>query len=427
MPTIGIRADANSIIASGHVMRCLTIASEIINHGQQVAFFVADEESSALLKDFSGDIEGIEIVVLGSDWQDLDEEIPTLTKELTARDIKVLLVDSYQVTKAYFAELSKVCKIAYMDDLGKEPYPLDLLINYSGYYEQIGYADLYKGTTNSNGEAVRMLLGLMYAPLREQFYREQSCEVRFSNEDSDNKQSNSGVSASHTGQANIKDDKQSLNILVTAGGADMHGMLLGVAKELARQGLLEISMELTGKGLQVESTEQPGEGLQGGSTELSKKELHGVPASITVHAVVGSLVNNKDEIRSFADQHENIVIHEKVTDMASLMRGCDLAIAAAGTMLTECAAIGLPAIYYQVADNQKFNVEFWQKTGGMIFAGDLSSGATADKHKVLTCICDHIKSIIDNTSNLVSMRRALAGVTDGKGAVRIAEELMKIG
>ena len=412
MPNIGIRADANKIIASGHVMRCITIAREIIKKKKQITFFVADEDSAALVRGFTGNIEGIEIVILESDWQNLESELPVLKKELTTRDIKVLLIDSYKVTKKYFTELISVCKIAYMDDLGKEAYPVDLLINYSGYYEQIGYENLYKGTLGSNGEPVRMLLGLMYAPLREQFYKEQLYDERISNEGRD-KQNNGELFGVQTGEPNTEDDKHSLNILLTAGGADMHGMLLGVSKELARQGMLGTPKDLARQC------------MPGGSSDMSGRGLPGQQTTLTVHAVVGSLVNNIEEIRSFAAKHDNVVIHEKVTDMAGLMRRCDLAVAAAGTMLTECAAIGLPVIYYQVADNQKFNVEFWQRTGGMIFAGDVSSGDLDDKQTVLTCICDHIRSIISDNLRLATMRKALSGITDGKGAVRIAEELVK--
>ncbi len=401
-------------------MRCITIAKEILKKGQQVTFFVADEESAALVRDFTGNIEGIEIVILESDWQNLESELPVLKKELTTRDIKVLLVDSYKVTTKYFTELMTVCKIAYMDDLGKEAYPVDLIINYSGYFEQIGYDDLYKDTFNNSVRPVRMLLGLMYAPLREQFYREQSNKER-----SDNKLQDTDFSGTNIQQSDIREDKQSLNILLTAGGADMHGMLLGVSKELYRQGLLGVSNELNRQELLGVSNDFHQQGLLGVSNDSYRQELTGVPKAITIHAVVGSLVNNIEEIRSFADQHESVVIHEKVTDMAALMRRSDLAVAAAGTMLTECAAIGLPAIYYQVADNQKFNVEFWQRTGGMIFAGDVSSGDPDDKQAVLTCICDHIRSIISDNLRLATMRKALSGITDGKGAVRIAEELVK--
>ena len=108
--------------------------------------------------------------------------------------------------------------------------------------------------------------------------------------------------------------------------------------------------------------------------------------------------------------------------MADLMRSCDLAIAAAGTMLTECAAVTLPVIYYQVADNQKFNVTFWQKTGGMIFAGDVTG--ENGREETLQNICTQVRALLTDKDNLSAMKKALNGVTDGRGAVRIAKALL---
>ena len=102
---IGIRADANRIIATGHVMRCITIAKEIVKQGESVTFFVADEESRELVELYARGVSGIETVVLGSNWQDMGKEIPALRRELDERKTKALLVDSYQVTVRYFEEL----------------------------------------------------------------------------------------------------------------------------------------------------------------------------------------------------------------------------------------------------------------------------------------------------------------------------------
>ena len=139
------------------------------------------------------------------------------------------------------------------------------------------------------------------------------------------------------------------------------------------------------------------------------------------HVVAGALCKDIDALDAFAAAHPAVHIHRAVSDMAGLMRQCDLAICAGGTMLTECAAVELPVIFYQVADNQKFNVEFFGNTGGMIFAGDVNES----KEAVIRNICDKVKALLTGEGELAKMRSALNGLTDGRGAVRIAKKLME--
>ncbi len=390
---IGIRADANKIIASGHVMRCITIAKELIALGESVTFFVADNEGKSLIDSFGRELDRFEVVVLKSSYDHMEEELPVLEKELTARGVRALLVDSYFVTKRYFEELSRICLVAYMDDLGKEPYPVDILINYSGYYETIGYESLYKGMTGHGGVPTRLLLGLKYAPLRRQFYEDELSGGK----------SRAKFNDSESASLSSASFDNGFRILLTAGGADIHGMLLSTLEAARDRGLLV--------------TKDASDGA------FDKK-------SVTWEVVVGNLVSDASSIEALSKQYSNINIHRSVTNIASLMRICHLAVAAAGTMLTECAAVRLPAIFYQVADNQKFNVEFWQKTGGMLFAGDVTKDADSlgsalnQKPAVIDAICSNVLALTSNTTELERMRHALSGLTDGTGAILIAQELL---
>ena len=385
---IGIRADANKIIASGHVMRCITIAKELITLGESVTFFVADNEGKDLIESYAKDLSSFEVVVLGSAYDHMEDELPALEKELMARGVRALLVDSYFVTKRYFEVISKICPVAYMDDLGKEPYPVDILINYSGYYDALNYESLYKGVSGHNGLQTKLLLGLKYAPLRRQFYED---ALPGENAVQD-------VNTANSANETLDSGSNTLRILLTAGGADIHGMLLST---------LEAAID---KGLLIPSD--------------TSNDDNNTP-QITWEVVVGNLVSDSASIDALSEQYSNIIIHRSVTNMASLMRSCDLAVAAAGTMLTECAAVRLPAIFYQVADNQKFNVEFWQKTGGMIFAGDVTGADDhSSKERVIETVCCNVNALSNSPDKLSSMRRSLSGLTDGTGAIEIAKELI---
>lgn len=362
---IGIRADANSIIATGHVMRCISIAKAIKELGEEVIFFLADQDSLRLFKSNISENE-FQVVVLGTDWQDMEGELDILTKELKERAIKTLLVDSYNVTKTYFERLKEICRVAYLDDLNEETYPVSMLINYSGYSLDMGYTEDYRDMTGFNGEQTALYLGLQYAPLREQFYKDTP---------------DSEVDISFVDSFARKDKR---HVLIATGGADMCNMLMPLIDRILK-------------------------------SELKERAIW--------HIVVGSFVANADEIVKSVCGQDAIVIHQAVQNMAYLMKRCDLAVMAAGTMLTECAACGLPTIFYQVADNQKFNVQYWGNCEGMTFAGDVSDGDTK-KTLAIDCIERTLLEMLSDSFRLNKMADSLKRITDGKGAVRIAKALM---
>ncbi len=352
---IGIRADANSIIATGHMMRCMTIAKVLVMQGQAVTFFVADEESVKLFSGFATD--DMEIVSLGTDYRDMEAELDVLRAELDKRNIDTLLVDSYSATTGYFSKLSEICRVAYIDDLKADVYPVDILINYSGFAPEMGYEETYSGVCGYDKKPTRLLLGLKYAPLRPQFYETEE----------------------------TTDKSNGMNVLLSTGGADMCNMIVPTLKEVIDHRLNE---------------------------------------NITWHVVVGDYVSNTEEIENIAGSADNVELYYSVKDMAGLMRKCDIAVLAAGTMLTECAALRLPAVFYQVADNQKINVRYFGNTGGMSFAGSVMGGE-ADKHKTIEKILSEVKRLSMDEAARNVMQENLAGITDGKGAIRIAEALIR--
>lgn len=156
---IYIRADANEIIGTGHVMRCLAIAEKIWSSGEDVCFITADKRSGQIIES-----KGFEIICLDSVWNDLDSETDMFIEIIKSRKIEMLLIDTYYVTFDYLSELKKHTKIAYIDDLHKFAYPVDLLINYNIYADKIDYFDIY-GEKN----IPKLALGCEYAPLRNEF------------------------------------------------------------------------------------------------------------------------------------------------------------------------------------------------------------------------------------------------------------------
>ena len=189
-PVIGIRADANDTVATGHIMRCITIADQLRKKGCRVLFFTADEGAGKMLS-----AAGMEQVCLHTQWNQMEGEIPRLRKMLSLSGIRTLLVDSYQVTPAYFEGLRDVAQLIWIDDCFDVVCPVNVLINYNAYHVRFPYKETY-------GEKTKLLLGPDYVPLREEFGRRP-------------------LSDSRSGDGKF-------SVLLSSGGGDSQDALLGI-------------------------------------------------------------------------------------------------------------------------------------------------------------------------------------------------------
>ncbi|MFU0827255.1 MAG: hypothetical protein ACFWTJ_06920 [Lachnoclostridium sp.] len=158
-----IRADANKEIASGHVMRCLTIAKSIKKKGIQPVFITADREAEQLIISH-----GFSVICLNSEWNNLDSETDKLCELIDRYHPEQILVDSYYVTEKYLQELKRHTQVIYIDDRNLKYCPADIIINYNIYSSKLGYEEKYKGSNTL------LLLGCDYIPLREEF-----CAVKY--------------------------------------------------------------------------------------------------------------------------------------------------------------------------------------------------------------------------------------------------------
>lgn len=156
---IGFRADGNKEIASGHLMRCLTIADAFLQDGHaDVIFFVADEEGAQMLYQRAPEKLQGAIRCLNSRYDDPDTELSLLLPMLREERIDVLFVDSYFVTKEYLFALQRAVKLVYLDDLCNMEYPVDGIINYDIRWDDQCYRQVKE-----------KMLGLSYTPIRKMF------------------------------------------------------------------------------------------------------------------------------------------------------------------------------------------------------------------------------------------------------------------
>lgn len=360
---IGIRADANETVAMGHIMRCITIARELIKMGNRVVFFTADEYAAEILEQA-----GMAHVCLHSDWKHMENEVPILRKELEKRGCKKLLVDSYYASAEYFEELSDLCKLIYIDDCFEGIYPVDMLINYNAFHVRFNYEEAYKNKTE-------LLLGTEYVPLREEFQ-----EWRYMKGAA---LETSSLDNADLGAEDILLGNAVPHILLSSGGGDVYNALAGILGEAVEDEELDNAI---------------------------------------FHTVVGRFNPNVKELERLAEENSNIELHYDVSNMAKLMAKCSAAVSAAGTMLFELSAMQLPSVFFVCADNQQYDSEFFAREERMLFAGDIRS----DRKGCIGNICSGLKKLLKDEKLRQRMKKALCEVTDGRGAERIAGKIAKL-
>lgn len=196
---IYIRTDANSTIATGHMMRCKTIATKIMEAGGEVTFLVSDEVSACFLE-----LTPYRYIILNTDWKNPDNETEIAKlREILGTGDNVLLLDSYRIKAGYTDKLADYAKICVIDDLFEEKFNADLIINYNLYHYKFDYKKRY-------GDNVKLLLGGSYVPLREGFVKN-----RIENNSSD----------------------KLPEVLLICGGGDAGNILGAIADKLIKNGL----------------------------------------------------------------------------------------------------------------------------------------------------------------------------------------------
>lgn len=379
-----IRADANSKIGTGHVMRCLSVADALLKRGEEVLFVTADDTPVPLLTK-----KGIPYRVLHTDYADMEAELPKLWEVLRelpqgaespdaalAQKNTSILVDSYYVTEKYLAALKKRITTIYMDDIYAFSYPVDMLINYNIYGEEMGYEK------DAAFADTKLLLGTEYVPLREEFsagagYVQSRKKL---SPGAENVMPETERLLQTAGQGRMAADG---GILITTGGSDSFN--------LAGQLLME-AMKYDA---------------------LKEKEYHVVSGSLNPH--IG-------EQQALAQKHENIHIHCNVTNMAELMAESEVALSAGGSTLYELCAMGVPVIAFSFAENQERLVQTFVKRGIAQYGGNYRT----DGNKMIQNTIAGLETLLEDENLRTEYREKARTLVDGKGADRIAEAIQAL-
>ncbi len=399
---IYFRADGNSEIATGHIMRCLSIARACLamnktclanSKAVSVCFLVSDTESKSLLLDLLEENEPISVAILEeADYSNCEKELPALidylcehsgyinkhnadlskhhinsSESIESSDCKpVFFLDSYFITAHYLKEISAYAKIVYLDDLRAFDYPVDLVINYD-----VISKELLPEYEASYSKAKQKLLGSKYTPLRTQFKERplwwEQLEKDFV----------------------PLPENYALKLFIATGGSDPYCTTLHLLTHLLEQ-----------------------------QEKQTDKEIN---FPIECHVVIGRMNADKKEIQKLSKTHLNLFLYEKVTDIANLMIHCDLALSAAGTTLYELCALGVPTASFVLADNQIAGAKAFDQAGAIPFLGDVRT----DEKAVLNAGKDFILSMQDFKTRKKATEQ-MRQLVDGYGAERIATAILAL-
>lgn len=172
---IAFRTDATSQIGTGHFMRCLTLADALKRRGAQIRF-VSRDLPAHLGEMLAG--KGMELVALGkgmasqeddlahSHWlgaSQADDAQATICA-LSGQEWDWLVIDHYALDARWESSLrSMVRQIMVIDDLADRLHDCDVLL------DQNFYADMQTRYSGKVPAYCRLLLGPLYALLRDEF------------------------------------------------------------------------------------------------------------------------------------------------------------------------------------------------------------------------------------------------------------------
>jgi UDP-2,4-diacetamido-2,4,6-trideoxy-beta-L-altropyranose hydrolase len=292
---IVFRVDASHVIGSGHVMRCLTLAEKLREHGA-TCWFICRQHAGNLAEKIKHYGFSVSLLPrqsnlndnepLYSQWLGASMEVDAQQTQQHCAQLTIdwLIIDHYGIGEDWQKHLRpNVKKIFVIDDLANRAHICDLLLDQTYARSIKSYADFIPKNCHA-------LCGSSYALLRPEF-----AEART--------------------QSLNKPPSHRLRLLVFMGGSDPENLSTKVLSQLERT--------------------------------FSKTEVH-------CTLILGSQFRHHDKVRKITTQSSlDIDVLENIDNMAELMSQADLAIGAAGSSAWERACLGLPSIQLKIAENQQ--------------------------------------------------------------------------
>ena len=302
---------------------------------------------------------GYDSYVLNSNYSDMESELPKLNDVLVRgnyNEISCIIVDSYYVTFDYFTGLRKIV-LGYSDNY-KIVY-LDDLGNFPYPVDVLINYNLYGPDVDYQAlfkdSIPKLILGSKYIPLRIMF----------------------------RGLPDKVQNKAVNEVLISTGGSDPYHLTVEIIRRIE-------------------------DGFE--------DEYKIIPR---YHFLIGSMNQDLGMISKLAENHANIILHFRESDIRSLICAMDLCVSAAGSTLYEICACGVPVISFVIADNQLLGAEAFEKSGLSYNIGDVRSMKNPAE-EILTAV----DLLSNDHERRIDMGRRMQKIVDGYGADRVVEAIV---
>jgi UDP-2,4-diacetamido-2,4,6-trideoxy-beta-L-altropyranose hydrolase len=364
---VAFRLDSGVAIGSGHMIRCLTLASSLKEKGYVCRFFCREHPGSnhALIEKT-----GFEVVLfpaasttsyvpnsgmLHGEFLGVSQQTDTqdFLVSLRGEEPSIVVIDHYGIDQEWEEVVRKAlpaAAICVIDDLADRPHLCDVLV------DQNYYVDLSERYRNLLKISSIQLLGPKYALVRPQFAAVKGQEPRaFWSE---------------------------FRILISFGAMDPQGYGLRVAEVLLSAGL-------------------PGD---------LKVSLMGAYSS----------AEDLKRLKKIQSSYQNLFEHLGfVSNPWEIMGKSRLFVGAGGSVTWERCLLGLPGIVYSISANQVKMSKDLAQDGFQIYLGDVGSMS----NRVLT---DVVRDLMINDDKMLKLSTKSAGLVDGLGVNRVADVLANV-
>lgn len=362
---IVFRCDGSTAMGLGHIFRCKTLASVLIEKGVQCIFVIRLHEPSSYYSRVMGEMQTVFLPSETTPLADSDQnplaiidtwlgvsqekEIQDLTKIILDYEADLVVVDHYAYDLRMSELLSQHTVLAIIDDLCNRTLVCDYVINHNLGFNK----EDYHNCKNRHGQRATILLGPEYCLIDKRF------------------------SELAKQKSICKNDR--INLLISFGALDHNNLSFSVLDEI-------FDSDLSG--------------------------------SINVSVMLHANAPHRRQLERWSSNFDDLVkFYWSPQNVPKLYSEAHLAIGAGGTSAWERCAAGLPTLMLSAAANQKRIIHYISQAGG----GKLIS---IDKTKQ-NYIISELKSILENTYCLKTMSENARKIVDGYGVDRVVREFFK--